>query len=205
MSLVRDEIIATIKKAFEPAPDGPLSRPLRRRRKPKKVYFSSRRRVRGWDRPDVYLALYDFDLYNRQRAMEEEVLENIRTTLQNALALLTASATAYKSALPVEETAAGTPAYTHANLNTFHIAPPPDRVFESRDWSAIEYAMTALLLLLKQLVELILNLLQPVSILVAALPPPQPTHTAPCAVARLQGTRVPRAPQVPLSHFSLAS
>jgi hypothetical protein len=94
----------------------------------------------------------------------------------------------------------GTPAIP----STFRAAPPPKLVFETRNWAALQRTVAAIVQLLQQLLKLLLSLLRSMPARLTE-PPPQPAHTAPCAVARLQGTCVPRAPQARLSRFSLAS
>lgn len=91
-----------------------------------------------------------------------------------------------------------------AHLSTFEAKSRPVPAFATRDWGALQRAMTAILQFLDRLVELLRILLRALPVRLLSAPPP-PVHSAPCAVARLRGTQVPRAPQVAFSRFLLAS
>ncbi|MDF9812991.1 hypothetical protein [Streptomyces sp. SPB162] len=78
----------------------------------------------------------------------------------------------------------------------------PAPVFLLKDWDELQRAMTAIVQFLHRLVELLRALLRVLPF--RLLPPPAPPlDSAPCAVARMQGTRVPRAPQTEFSYLLL--
>ncbi len=184
-----------MEELFAKKPLEAVSRHTRWRPK-RRAFFPRRRRLElSYDYPIVWPFPSLGVVFAPEWAFEQKILLDVEALLRDAL----------KDASGiVGECARQTTRPEPDSLATFRAAPPPGRVFEPRDWSALQQAVAAILHLLEQLVELLLNLLRALPVRLA-VPPPQPAYVAPCAVARLQGTRVPRAPQLPLSRFSLAS